>query len=489
MEQIQVIRGHFAKFFIPFIWSHVVSIIVSSYLTESDLMIPLVLGVVLALVPTLFWLKDRTSPMTRYTSVVSMLGIVAVLVYQYRAPGLIGQVWQVDMHMYFFVILAMITGWCDWRALLVGAATAAVHHLGLNFLYPIAMFPEGASILRVILHAVMVVVESATLIWLVNLLVSSLMKSEDAVSDAEAAKAEGERLALEQAASQKAQAEKAETIAAILGSFDNDVAEAISGMDAATSNLETSAQAMIANTDETVSRTSSAGSAAEETAGNVNNVATAADQLSSSISEISSQVSQSSQIANEAVSEVEHTNAKVQGLSDAANKIGEVVALITDIADQTNLLALNATIEAARAGEAGKGFAVVASEVKNLANQTAKATEEISAHIGEIQGATTDAVQAIDSIGGTIRQVNEIAGAIAAAVEEQGAATSEIARSAEQAAEGTRSVSSSISGVAGAIDENKKVSDGVMSASTELFGRTDELRMRIETFLGQVKAV
>lgn len=489
MDQIQIIRAQFSRLFIPFIWAHMVSIIVSSYWTDTDLMAPLILGLVLAIVPTVFWLKDRTSTATRYTSVVSMLGIVAVLVFQYRSVTYIGEVWQVDMHMYFFVILAIIAGWCDWRALLVGAVTAAVHHVGLNFLYPVALFPEGGSILRVTLHAVMVVVETAAMVWLVNLLVSSLIKSEAAVKDAEVAKAEGERMAAEQASEHDEQQVRAENISNILNSFDADIAQSISGMDGATSNLETSAHAMISNTTHTVDRTNAAAGAAGETAGNVNNVASAAEELSSSISEISRQVSESTRIASEAVSEVEITNAKVQGLAEAADKIGQVVALITDIADQTNLLALNATIEAARAGEAGKGFAVVASEVKNLANQTARATDEISTHIGEIQVATTDAVEAIGSIGGTIRQVNEIASAIAAAVEEQGAATSEIARSAEQAAAGTQSVSSSIGEVTTAVDQNKSVSDDVMAASTELFGRSDELRMRIESFLGAVKAV
>lgn len=489
MDQIQSIRAQFSRFFIPFIWAHMVSIVVSSYWTDTDLIAPLVLGLVLAVVPTVFWLKDRTSVATRYTSVVSMLGIVAVLVFQFRSATYIGEVWQVDMHMYFFVVLAMITGWCDWRTLLVGAATAAVHHLGLNFLYPVALFPEGGSILRVSLHAVMVVVETATLVWLVNLLVTSLMQSDAAVKDAEAAKAEGERLAAEQATEHLQQQTRAETISNVLNSFDADIAQSISGLDSATSNLEASAQAMISNTGHTVDRTNAAAGAVGETAGNVNSVASAAEQLSSSISEISRQVTQSTRIASEAVSEVETTNAKVQGLADAANKIGEVVALITDIADQTNLLALNATIEAARAGEAGKGFAVVASEVKNLASQTARATEEISSHIGEIQTATGEAVDAIGSIGSTIGEVNEIASAIAAAVEEQGAATSEIARSAEQAAAGTQSVSSSIGEVTHAVDQNKTVSNDVMSASTELFGRTDELRIRIENFLGEVKAV
>ena len=210
--------------------------------------------------------------------------------------------------------------------------------------------------------------------------------------------------------------------------------------------------------------------------------------MSSSISEISRQVAQSTQIASTAVTEVDGANEKVQGLADAANKIGEVVALITDIADQTNLLALNATIEAARAGEAGKGFAVVASEVKNLANQTAKATEEISSQIGGIQAATDDAVTAIGSIGGTIAQMNEIASTIAAAVEEQGAATQEIARNVEQAAGGTNEVSSNIATVNSAADETGNSAQHMLEAAGDLSEQAKILRAEVDAFLTNIRS-
>ncbi len=217
--------------------------------------------------------------------------------------------------------------------------------------------------------------------------------------------------------------------------------------------MQMSAEGMAGTAEETSVRSTAVAAAAEQASTNVETVAAAAEELSSSIAEISRQVAQSSEIASTAVSEARNTNEQVQGLVDAADRIGEVLSLITDIADQTNLLALNATIEAARAGDAGKGFAVVASEVKNLANQTAKATEEISGQIGGIQTATRDSVAAIEGIGQTIGQIDEIASAIAAAVEEQGAATQEIARNVEQASAGTREVSSNITSVTQAAGE------------------------------------
>ncbi|MFC1673558.1 methyl-accepting chemotaxis protein [Pseudomonadota bacterium] len=271
--------------------------------------------------------------------------------------------------------------------------------------------------------------------------------------------------------------------------FETNVTQVLGAVADASDSMKSTAEGMAATAEETATQSTTVAAAAEEAATNVQTVASAAEELSSSISEISRQVAQSTQVAGAAVAEVDGANQKVQGLAEAANKIGEVVALITDIADQTNLLALNATIEAARAGEAGKGFAVVASEVKNLANATAKATEEISTQIGDIQGATEDAVHAIASIGGTIGQMNEIASTIAAAVEEQGAATQEIARNVEQAAAGTGEVTANISGVNQAAGETGQAATQVLEAVNTLATQSDTLNHQVEDFLNGIKTV
>ncbi|MDO9711319.1 methyl-accepting chemotaxis protein [Paracraurococcus lichenis] len=216
-------------------------------------------------------------------------------------------------------------------------------------------------------------------------------------------------------------------------------------------------------------------------------VAAGAEELAASVAEITRQVADGAAVARSAAEEARATDGTVQGLAEAAQRIGDVVRLIGDIAGQTNLLALNATIEAARAGEAGKGFAVVASDVKTLASQTAKATEEIAAQIGAIQTATGEAVTALRSIGSTIEKMNEVTGAIAAAVEEQGSATREIARSAAQVAEGTTAVNQRIGDVRRAAQETGEASASLLRAANDLTGHAGTLRSRSGEFLATVR--
>ncbi|MFV1851298.1 MAG: methyl-accepting chemotaxis protein [Thalassospira sp.] len=226
---------------------------------------------------------------------------------------------------------------------------------------------------------------------------------------------------------------------------------------------------------------------AQEATGNVETVAAATEQLSSSNAEINRQMAETTRISNEAAQRAQHTNELVHSLSQSAGRIGEVIALITDIAEQTNLLALNATIEAARAGDAGKGFAVVAAEVKNLANQTEKATEEIAGQISGIQKATGESVTAIGEIGAIIDNLNEIATTISAAVEEQGAATDEITRNVRGAADRTRAVSSSITEIANETGRTGQLSGEVLTTSRTASQKVSEMRTRISAILDDLR--
>jgi len=248
------------------------------------------------------------------------------------------------------------------------------------------------------------------------------------------------------------------------------------------------AQTLSHNAEQTMVQSDTVTSMTNQVTSNVQAVSAATHELSSSVSEISRQVTHAATIAGDAVREASETDRMVLGLAEAAQKIGEVVKLINDIAAQTNLLALNATIEAARAGEAGKGFAVVAGEVKHLANQTSRATEDIGLQVTAIQNETKAAVTAIRSISGTIENISELTSAIAAAVEEQGAATSEIARSVQEAAHGTAAAAENVEHVSAAAEETKLMSDQVFGAATGLQQASDQLAREVAGFISEIRS-
>jgi methyl-accepting chemotaxis protein len=285
-----------------------------------------------------------------------------------------------------------------------------------------------------------------------------------------------------------AEAQRKAAMREMADGFERAVGGIVGSVTSAATELQATAQSMTANATQTANQSTSAAAAAEEAATNVNTVAAAAEELGSSVLEISRQVDGSADLAQAAVSEAGQTAELVQELTTAASRIGDVVKLISDIAGQTNLLALNATIEAARAGEAGRGFAVVAAEVKELASQTAKATDEIAGQIEKIRGATDKSVQAIDGIAGRIREISNVATSIAAAVEEQGAATQEIVRNVSQAAMGTAEVTTNITGVASAAEETGASAGQVLSAASELSRQSEHLGAEVRRFLDNVRA-
>ena len=274
----------------------------------------------------------------------------------------------------------------------------------------------------------------------------------------------------------------------ITGDFETVIGGIVEIVSSASSALEASADTLTSTAARSEELTSVVAAASDEASTNVQSVASATEEMASSVNEISRQVQDSARIASEAVSQAQGTNERVAELAKAAARIGDVVELINQIADQTNLLALNATIEAARAGEAGRGFAVVASEVKALAEQTSKATDEISQQIQGIQSATQESVGAIREIGNTIGRMSEIASAIAAAVEEQGAATQEIARNVQRAAQGTQQVSLNIADVQRGASRTGSESSQVLSAARSLSSESNRLKLEVSKFLGAVRA-
>jgi len=304
----------------------------------------------------------------------------------------------------------------------------------------------------------------------------------DGLAEAKRLREETARLEVEAAAKRKAD------MLALAEQFEAAVGKIVEMVSSAATELQAAAQSLTATSEETAAQAAAVAAAAEEAATNVQTVAAAVEELAASASEIGQQVSQSTLVASRAVGEAGETNSRMTSLRADADKIGAIVGLIGDIAAQTNLLALNATIESARAGEAGKGFAVVAQEVKSLAEQTSKATAEISAQIGGMQGSTEDAVIAISSVGRTIGDINGIAAAIVAAVEEQGATTAAVARNVQQAAMGTNEVTTNIAAVLQAAEVSSSAATQVLSSASELARQSETLRGEVRKFVDHVRA-
>jgi methyl-accepting chemotaxis protein len=305
------------------------------------------------------------------------------------------------------------------------------------------------------------------------------VKAEQKARDEAEAKVEQDQLAA---------AQRKRDMVKLADNFEGAVGEIVETVSSASTELEASAGTLTSSAERSQQLTTMVAAASEEATTNVQSVASATEEMASSVNEISRQVQESARIANEAVDQARKTNDRVGELSQAAGRIGDVVELINTIAGQTNLLALNATIEAARAGDAGRGFAVVASEVKALAEQTAKATGEISQQISGIQAATQDSVAAIKEIGDTIGRMSEIASTIASAVEQQGAATQEISRNVQQAAHGTQQVSSNITDVQRGASETGSASSQVLAAAQSLSRDSNRLKLEVGKFLSTVRA-
>jgi methyl-accepting chemotaxis protein len=433
--------------------------------------------------PLVTMLLKRPLNVTFFALAIALVGQTSLFVYTFA-----GHPWQVEAHFYYFALLAMLAGLCDWKILVAGAALIAVHHLTLNAFLPAAIYPGGTDYARVVFHAVVVVVETAMLVSIGQVIRSAFARAETAHAEAVGAAAELRDVAERREEALTRSTLQATQLKGAIADFEREIFELTGLLQSAAQTLESDAVSLTQAASHANAQSVTAAAASRATAEKVSSAANAGDELAQTISDVGSNAAQSSQLAAHAVVEAERTNTTIDKLAAVANEIGNVTELISAIAAQTNLLALNATIEAARAGESGRGFAVVAQEVKALAGQTATATQEIERRIQAMQSATGRSVEAIQAISGTIRELDRFSALIADAVEQQAMAAREIAGNATAAA-------SSVQQVNGAIVEIDKVATGtskaagrLSSAANNIGAQTEKIQQRVRSFTQRIQA-
>jgi methyl-accepting chemotaxis protein len=477
------LRRGVGQWFVAALWAHVPVLAIVGLANGTAWFAATSAGVITAGIATAAWCLDRDGPLARYTIAIAQTTMVSLLVWLAH-----GQM-QIDVHMYYFAAYAMLAAFCDWRVIVLAAAITAAHHLGLNFLMPLAVFPDGANVWRVVLHAGIVVIEGAVMVWLTAYLAKLLADNDQAL----AAMADGQRRENEHAAEreqieERLRVDRRRARLEMADRFEASVQQVMDAVSSAARQLRGTAESMSATAERTSDRAATIATSAGQANANVQSVSASSKAFGASIGEIGRHVSEASQIAGRAAADGDRTAVTVNSLAETAERIGDVLKLIGDIAAQTNLLALNATIEAARAGEAGKGFAVVAAEVKTLASQTANATDQIRVQITAIQGETKSAAGAIGGICKTIGEINSISAMVAGAVETQRKATEDVARNIHEAATGTRDVADHIGALSAAANETGESAGQVLNAASELARQQDLMRGEVEKFLATIRA-
>jgi methyl-accepting chemotaxis protein len=477
------LRIHFGRLLLALLWVLLSGVtIIAADRGVWTILVPLI-GVTLVGLATALWLRDPIGPLTRYVSSAAMSGIVALFVLEFE-----WQFIQADLHIAFFVGLAVVALWCCWVSILIAGATVALHLVVMNFIYPFGIFPDGPDLSRVLLHAALLFSQVVVLGWLANRLGIAFEMSDAATAKALEAQAVGLGLAEKRRLVMAEQQERRGRIDGAIVLFRERVNSVLHIVSESATILRSTATALSDSANQATERTEGAVRTSNNASTDVASAAAATERLLCSNAEISRQLAQTTDVVHEAASDASITNTAIVGLTQTTQSIGDVVNLIRNIAEQTNLLALNATIEAARAGQAGRGFGVVASEVKSLAAQSGKATEEIAAQVLAVQSSTDGTIKAIGRITARMQEINQLTSVVAASIEHQNAATGEISNSVASAAEAAKVMTSVLSDVATAATETRTSAETVLAASESAELAGINLRNEIEAFLKSVAA-
>jgi methyl-accepting chemotaxis protein len=484
MTSLDQFQRRIARLLISLAWLHVPILAGLSLWMGSQTLLIVASSALGALLPSYFYYAGRSITLIGFTLALALVGETSLLVYIFS-----GHPWQVEMHFYYFAVLAMLSGFCNWRILSLSSAVIALHHLTLNQFWPAAVFPGGYDIMRVAVHAGFVVVECAMLVVIGDSIRSAFMAMDAARHESELAAAELKRVASRREKDLSATTMRADQTGDLLDRFKQEMEGSVEILHRAAEELQSYTGALGTSAAHANEQSVMAAAASEETTREVNAAAGAGEELATSIAEVGSNAARSSKLAGDAVRQAEATNVTIDEMAAVASEIGQVTGLISSIAAQTNLLALNATIEAARAGEAGRGFAVVAQEVKALAAQTATATQDIASRIDAMQTTTARSVDAIQAITMTIRELDQFSAAIAAAVEQQATAAHEISSNVSGAAKGVSHVSSAVSDIEEIANKTANAASALSRAAAEVTDQTASIRNRVSAFTDDIQAM
>ncbi len=463
---------------------HVPVLLAIAWAVEHDAGFASAAALVLALIPVALFFFDRPITVISFALAITLVGQTSLLVYLFD-----GHPWQVEMHFYYFAVLAMLSGFCDWRVLLLGATLIAFHHLGLNFVLPGALYPDGSNFIRVLVHALVVVIETVMLVGIGLTIRAAFASAHDAREKAERAAAEIRQIAASRTKDLETTEAHAEGLEHLLRRFEQEMAESVEILHAAATDLLGNAQGLGKAAEDASMQSMRVATITEETSIQVRSVANAGGSLAQTIAGVGTSVSESSLLAGEAVSQAMITTSAIDDMAKVAAEIGNVTSLISAIAAQTNLLALNATIEAARAGDAGRGFAVVAQEVKALASQTAGATQEIAKRIDAMQIATGKSVLAIQQISAVITKLDRFSAGISNSVEEQVASAREIADNVAAVATGVSEVAASLGEIETVAENAHGAASKLTISANAVANQTSRIRERVFAFTHEVAKI